>query len=128
MLPEPPIGLLGASLIDRTGKGRSEEAFRGLVLRHAPAIGPAPAVLLIDKIRDEYIALHHQPGQNGVKALAPVPAVACLPLEAGGGHRLQGQKPLIELLVLIGGQAVVKAGVEIVAVPAEIGKVPKPLF
>lgn len=127
MLHHALFGFLRVSLICRCDKVVPKKFFRRRILCDTPAIRSSVSVLHIDEIRDADIALHLQPHdarlKTGVAALAVVQSF----FQPFGKHPAFTGYCFINLLVLVGRQAVIPTGIKVIAVTPEVRKVRNPL-
>ena len=123
----PLQGLLRRAAVGLRAEVRPEALLRRRVFGDAPAVGAAQTVPGIDEVLRHDIALHLEPGQQSVEALAAVlAAVARLALQLPGQHRPRPRQGVQQILVPEGGQAVVVPGVKVVPVPPQVGEVREP--
>ena len=80
-------------------------------------------VLGVFEAVDSDIGLHLQAGDDGFKALHTVPAKARRLFQVFGQRGAVPEEHVHDALILIAGQPVLVAGVEIVTVPAVVGQV-----
>ena len=115
------IGTLEAS--ENIVKDAAEMIFGRGIAGDAPTVGLTVFVLTIFKVGGDDITAHLQAGQNSIEAFASVFAKAALLFEV---HRQQGRVFLQGLPYLklgLRGQALVPAGVQVVAIAAMVGKI-----
>ena len=122
----PAAGFLRGPLVNRFRKAISHELFRRGILRHAPAVLFAALIGEIYEIADNAIALRLQAVHGSVETFPSAPAVVPQFLEPFRHYRRVGVNQFKQGFVLKRRDAVVETGVEVVSVPAEVGKVRKP--
>ena len=123
---QPGLGLRRVAVVGAPGDLRPQHVLRDSIPGHTPAVGLPVFVLGILEAVDGDIGLHLQAGDGGLKAFHAVPTKAHSLFQVFGQRGAVPKEHIHNALILIAGQPVLVAGVEIVAVPAVIGQVRVP--